>query len=175
MKPSGLRRNSFFSFQFLGRKDKISGVVLDYNDHFTLIRRCDDYRPECYTIFQNKNVKLLSGEFEKRSARILKLKGYSPEKEPIVPLDNLENIFSFIDKHYKLVQIDTRDGLACDVLKYNGMKNERYLFDALNTNAKWSYKLELPEKECRVFHFDNDYVNSLLLITKFKKRVSQKN
>jgi hypothetical protein len=161
----------FLTFKFIGRKDNISGIVLDYNDNWTLLRDCSwDYQLDGYTIFKNDRVEYLYGDFEKRATKILKLKGYNFKKEPKIPIDNLASIFNFISKKYKLIQLDTRKGDACDVVSYLGEDNSLYLFDELTTNAKWRYKLKLPEKECRFISFDNDYLNSLKLITKFKPR-----
>jgi hypothetical protein len=44
----------FLSFQFQGRKDKISGIVLGHNGDYTFIRICIDYRLDGYTIFKNE-------------------------------------------------------------------------------------------------------------------------
>ncbi len=158
----------FFTFEFKGRKDNISGVVLDYNDDWTLLKNCVDYRLDGFIIFKNDKVEHYYGDYEKRATKVLKLKGYNFEKEPKIPIDNLESIFNFISEKYKLIQLYTRKGDACDVVSYLGEDNSLYLFDELTTNAKWRYKLKLPEKECRFISFDNDYLNSLKLITKFK-------
>lgn len=157
----------FFTFKFKGRKDNISGVVLAYNQSMTLIRRCHDYMLDGYTIFKNEKVEHYYGEYEKRAAKILKLKKYSINKEPIIPIDKLETIFNYITEKYKLIQLDTRKGDASDVVSYLNKDGNLYVFDELMTNAKWRYKLRLPEKECRFISFDNDYLNSLKLITKF--------
>jgi hypothetical protein len=162
----------FLTFQFQGRKDNISGIVLGYNDDYTLIRTCIDYRLDGYTIFKNEKVEFIHGDFEKRAARILKLKNYLPEKEPTIPMDALENILMYVGQQYRLIQLDTRKGNAFDVVEYTGRVGKLYQFDELTTNAKWRYKLQLPERECRFINFDNDYLNSLKLITKFKKRRS---
>jgi len=158
------------TFKFVGRKDNISGIVLDYNDNWTLIKTCTDYRLDGYTIFKNEKVEHLFGDYEKRATKILKLKGFTlnMDKEPKIQIDTLANIFDFISKKYKLIQLDTKKGDAFDVVRYLGQDNLVYLFDELTTNAKWRYKLELPEKVCRFISFDNDYLNSLALLAKFK-------
>lgn len=158
----------FLTFQFQGRKDNISGIVLEYNDDYTLIRTCIDYRLDGYTIFKNEKVEFIQGDFEKRAARILKLKKYLPGKELTIPIDTLENILVYVGQKYRLIQLDTRKGDAFDVVDYRGRVGKLYHFEELTTNAKWRYKLQLSERECRFIHFDNDYLNSLKLITKFK-------
>ncbi len=158
----------FFTFKFVGRKHDISGVVLDYNVDWTLIRRCIDYSLDGYTIFKNEKVDHFYGDSEKRATKILKLKKYSFKEKKQIILDSLDAILKSIDKKYGLIQLDTRKGDASDVVKYLGQADSFYLFDELTTAAKWRYKLRLPEKECRFISFDNGYLNSLKLITKFK-------
>jgi hypothetical protein len=78
----------------------------------------------------------------------------------------------YVGQQYRLIQLDTRKGDASDVVGYIGGTGKLYHFDELTPNAKWRYKLQLLERECRFINFDNDYLNSLKLITKFKKRRS---
>src|SRR4030095_4273932 len=158
----------FLTFKFVGRKENISGVVLTYNNDWTLVRRCIDYELDGYTVFKNEKVEHYYGDFEKRAARILKLKNYYFKKEPKIPIDSLETILVFAAKKFKLIQLDTRKGDAFDVVSYLKREDSLYQFDELTINAKWRYKLKLPEKECKFISFDNDYLNSIKLITKFK-------
>ena len=157
----------YFTFKFSGRKSDISGVVLAYNDNYTLVRTVVDYTPDGYTIFRNEKVEHYFGDHEKIATKILKLKNYSADKEPNIPIDTLGNIFSFISDNYKLIQLDTRKGDASDVVRYLGQDGKFYLFDELTTTAKWRYKLSLPERECRCISFDNNYLNALKRITKW--------
>ena len=158
----------YVTFKFAGRKYDISGVVLDYNDDWTLIRACTDYRPDGFTIFKNEKVEYYFGEKERMATKILKLKEYSYLNDPKIALNSLAEMLSAIDKKHALIQLDTRKGDASDVVKYLGEEDSFFLFDELTTTAKWRYKLRLPEKECRFISFDNDYLNSLKLVTRFK-------
>ncbi|MGN6530487.1 MAG: hypothetical protein ACTHK0_01880 [Ginsengibacter sp.] len=159
----------FLTFKFVGRKFDISGVVLDYNDNWTLIRSCPDYSPDGFTIFKNEKVDYYYGVKEKMATKILKLKKYSYQNDPKIILTSLDEILTAIDKKYGLIQLDTLKGDASDVVKYLGQANSLYLFDELTTTAKWRYKLQLPAKECRFISFGNIYLNNLRLVTKFKK------
>jgi hypothetical protein len=159
----------FLTFKFVGRKYDISGVVLDYNDNWTLIRNCSEYSLDGFTIFKNEKVDYFYGDKEKMATKILKLKKYSYLKDPTITLVSLDEMLNTIDKKYGLIQLDTRKGDASDVVRYLGQVDSLYLFDELTTTAKWRFKLRLPEKECRFISFDNRYLNSLKLVTKFKK------
>lgn len=157
-----------YSFKFPKRKSEIQGIVLDYNDEWTLIKRTNDYSTDGFTIFKNDKVEAIQGEYEKFATKILKAKNYSHSKEPKIPIDTLESILSYADKKYNLIQLDTSDGEAFDVVKFQGTENGFYLFDELTTRAKWRYKLKLPAKEIKYISFGNDYLNSLKLVTKFR-------
>lgn len=159
-----------YSFKFPKRKSEIQGIVLNYNDDWTLIKRTNDYSTDGFTVFKNERVEAIQGEYEKFAAKILKAKNYSPLKEPKIPIDSLESLLSYIDKKYNLIQLDTKDGEAFDVVKYLGFEADLYQFDELTTRAKWRYKLKLPAKEIKYISFGNDYLNSLKLVTKFKTK-----
>jgi hypothetical protein len=157
-----------YSFKFPKRKSEIQGIVLDYNDELTLLKRVYDYSTDGFTVFKNEKVEAIQGEYEKFAAKILKAKNYSPLKEPKIPIDSLESLLSYIDKKYNLIQLDTKDGEAFDVVKYLGFEDGLYHFDELTTRAKWRYKLRLPTREINYISFGNDYLNSLKLVTKLK-------
>ena len=95
MRKFGLGK--LYSFKFPRRKSEIRGVVLDYNKEWTLIKCINDYRTDGFTIFKNDKVEASQGEFEKLALKILKLKGYSPLKEPKIPIDTLDSILSYIN------------------------------------------------------------------------------
>lgn len=90
-------------------------------------------------------------------------------KSPSIPIDTLEHILMHVGQQYQLIGLDNQKGDAMDVVAYIGKVGKLYHFDELRPNATWRFKLELPERECRFISFDNDYLNSLKLITKFKK------
>jgi hypothetical protein len=158
----------FLTFKFTGRKSIITGIVLDYNDDWTFIRTIPDYSPYGFTIFKNDGCTYEYGETEKFATRILKMKKLNFSSKPKLKISSLDEILSSIDKKYKLIQLDTNDGEAFDVVKYKKFEDDLYHFDELTTRAKWRYKYTLPEKAIRYISFDNDYLNSLRLVTKFK-------
>jgi len=158
----------FLTFKFVGRKYDVSGVVLDYNDDYTLIRNCNDYLFDGYMIFRNLKVEFFQGDHEKRAMKILKLKKYLFKENLKINLGSLGQIFSYIDKKYGLIQLDNQKGDASDVVKYLGQSGKVYLFNELTVDAKWRDELHLPEKQCRFISFDNDYLKSLKLLGKIK-------
>jgi hypothetical protein len=162
-------KGRFLSFKIKGRKSKISGVVLNWNKDWTLIRRCIDYSVDGYSIIRNKNLTFFYEEYEQRANKILKIKNYNYKSEPKIPIDNLLNIIKYIDKNYKIIQVDTKDGEAFDLLKFKYFENMTFYFDELLANGKWRDVMKFKENVFRVITFDTDYSNSLSLITKIKK------
>jgi len=163
-------KGKLVSFSVKSRKAKLTGVVLDYNSNWTLIKRSCDYTLDGFTIFRNLNVEHYYGEFEIRANKILKLKGYDYKTEPKIPIDSLEEIINYINIHHQLIQVDTKDGYAFDVVKLKKYTGKRYLLDELMPNGKWRDEMDFAENIFRVISFDNDYLNSIKLITKFKKQ-----
>jgi hypothetical protein len=162
-------KGRFLSFKIKGRKSKISGVVLDWNDEWTLIRRCIDYSVDGYSIIRNKNLTFFYEEFEQRANKILKIKKYNYKSEPKIPIDNLLKIVTYVDKNYKIIQVDTKDGEAFDLLKFKYFENMTFYLDELLANGKWRDVMEFKEDIFGVITFDTDYSNSLSLITNIKK------
>jgi hypothetical protein len=150
-----------YCFQFPKRKNDILGIVLAYNEEWILVKRLYDYSLDGYTVFRNNGLTYMQGDYEKFAAKILKAKKYSHLKEPRIPIDSLEVLLTFIDKKYKLVQLDAKDGEAFDVVRFSGKKSSTYHFDELTARAKWRYKLELAENKVDYISFNNDYLNSL--------------
>lgn len=58
-----------------------------------------------------------------------------------------------------------------DVGSYLGFNSDLYVFDDLAAKAKWRYKLRLHGAAIRYISFANEYLNSLKLVTRFKKTV----
>jgi hypothetical protein len=106
-----------------------------------------------YMIFKNDRVEHSYGEYEKRATKILTLKKYSVSKETKIPITSLDEILPFLNKKYKLIQLDTSKGDACDIVRYVEKSDSIYLFDELTPEGKWRYKLRLTEKDCKFISF----------------------
>lgn len=158
----------FLTFIFNESKDPISGIVLSHNDDWILIKRCNDYQIDGFVILRTDTYsKYIQGEFELRAQKILSLKKYNHQKEPIIPISNLDNILEYISKNHTLFSLDTKDGDAFDVLRFSEKKNGKYNLDELLSNGNWRDKLSFSKTVFRVISFDSDYINSLKLITNF--------
>ena len=162
-----MRRGVFLTFSAPERKETFSGVVLNYNEKWVLIRRCADYRLDGYTVFENTGgINYVSGEHEKMTASILKKKRYNYAKDVSVPIQSIDTMLRFITKKYTLLQLESKDGDSFDVVKFIGKKDVLFVFHELTSQAKWRYRLKLPSEELTCISFDNDYLNSLKLLIK---------
>ncbi len=162
-----MTKGKFLTFIISARKEPFSGIILDYNDEWVLIRRCFDYRLDGYTIFKKKGkrVETVYSDYEKVASTILKKKGYNYRKDKKIPINDLKGILDFITQNNILLQLDTKSGDAFDVLKFIKQKdNDLFIFRELTIRVKWRYTLELSPKEIDFISFDNDYLNSLRLL-----------
>jgi hypothetical protein len=101
LKQSSMRKSDIgklYSFKFPKRKDAILGIVLDFSEQWIAVRRLYDYSLDGYTIFRNDKVVYSHGEYERFASKILKKKNYAYLKEPRIPIDSMESLFSNIDK-----------------------------------------------------------------------------
>lgn len=161
-----MRKGGFYSIKFHGRNDFFSGIVLDYNNEWVLIRRCFDYRLDGYTVVRRSKIhSVIYDEFEKRAMLILKKKNYHYSKDERVNIKDIDTLIKVVANKYKLLQIDTNDGKAFDVVKFQKMVNGLYFFKELTVNCKWRYNLTLSESKLNFISFDTDYLNSLKLIS----------
>ncbi|NVN95574.1 MAG: hypothetical protein HXX18_09865 [Bacteroidetes bacterium] len=158
----------FLTFTLNGEKKNISGVVLSYNNDWTLIKQCNDYLIDGYVVLRNDTyLNYIQGEYELRAMKILTLKKYDYKNEPVIPISNLDNIIEYISKKHFLFSLDVKDGDAFDVVKFRNKINGKYNLDELMPNGNFRDLLCFSKTVFRVIRFDTDYMNSLKLITNF--------
>ena len=160
-----MKKGQLFTFKIPFRKETLSGIILNYNDEWVLIRRISEYRLDGYTIFENTDKLIYSrGVYEKFVTRILNKKKYNYKKDLLIPISDTVQMLNEITQKYILIQLDARKGDAFDVVKFVGTKSDVFLFKELTVNAKWRYNLQLQRREIVCISYDNDYLNSLKLV-----------
>jgi hypothetical protein len=167
MKNETITKGLFLSFNIKGRKSDVSGIVLNYSEDWILIKRCDDYTVDGFTVIKRKIATVIANEITQRAQKILSLKKYDYTTEPEMPLSSLQDIVQFIDLHYNIIQIDSKDGEALDLLKFRNLENKIYYMEGLLPSALWGQTLAFKTKEFRVISFDSNYSNSLCMIADF--------
>lgn len=161
------------SLQFADWKQPISGVVLYYNDQFTLMRNLDGFRLDGYIIISHrKGMTYNCGEWEKMANKILKLKGYTSDdiKIPEVELTDLESILIQLSKRCGAFGLHRKWENELYVGKFLSSDAKNIYYDFLIPNGRWDGETVVKKGEIRTVEFDTEYVNSLLLYSNSKKR-----
>lgn len=162
-----LSKGKVYTFKFSGRKYPITGIFLSASDDYILVRHIVDYRLDGYAIFKiTEKMAWNCNSYEKLATVILKKKGYDYKKEKVFPMIDVLQIMEMLKDKYQLVQLDTKKGDTCDIVKFVGKDGSSFVFRELTVDAKWRYRLVLPEKQMRFIFFDNDYLNSLKLVVR---------
>lgn len=162
-----MKKGQFLTFKLKGRRDSISGILLNYSDEWIMIRRCYDYRLDGYTIFDKTKILITTYDaYEKRAELILRKKQYKWKEDFSLKLKSIEDFLTAITLNFTLVQLDNKKGDANDVVKYVDKNGDLFLFKELLVSGEWRFDLLLPRKEVGFISFDTDYLNSLKLIVK---------
>jgi hypothetical protein len=157
----------FIKLKFKDMKP-IDGIVLDYNDNWTLMQ-CNpvDYVTDGYLVIRNKNIKQFErGDGEKWKEKIIKLKGEGKPGQIKVPLDNLEKILKFLTKKFEVVTLNTKEDGICWLGRLKSIDDKLLTIDYLSTKGKWDGQESFKVNDIRVIEFDTDYINSLKLVSK---------
>lgn len=178
MKKSIIRKKhigKFITFLFKYRDEtvKYSGLLIDYNDDWTYIKCTDgDYLVDGFAILKSNYIEQYEvGEWQKFAGKILALKGITIKPEYKLPIDNLEVILSTLSKRFGCFGFQQQTNKSWWFGKIKRINEQELKLDYLNPRAKWtgvkSYKLSA----IRTIQFDNDYINSLLLVANSKKGI----
>lgn len=157
--------------KFSDRKTPLCGLVVDYNDDWTLMKyNPTDYMIDGYVIFKNKNVESFSRDTkEKFKEKIMTLKGVKLLKKDLMPLTNLSVIFQYLNKKFGVFLFETKSETACYVGHMIALDDKKLRIDFLNANGKWDGKMTFRPNDIRVIQFDSDYINSLKLVALSKR------
>jgi hypothetical protein len=159
------------SVKFSDRKVPICGLVVDYNDNWTLMKYNPvDYVIDGYIIFRNKNIEGFRRDSqEKFIERIIKLKGITVVTEDIIPISDLYTILTNLTEKFGLFQLYTKSETACYLGKLKTINTKQLIIDYINTDGKWTGQMKFRPGDIRVIEFDTDYINSLKLVSADRK------
>lgn len=163
---------NLISLKYKDRASEIYGIVLRYEDDFTLMRNnSDEYILDGYCILRHKNLKGYRYDAdEKRKEKVMKLKGIFDDAQLPVPLDNLANILNFINEKYGLFLFYTKSETACYVGKLISIDSRSLVINFMDTDARWIRKVSFRPGDVRVIEFDTDYLKSLQLLANSRKK-----
>jgi hypothetical protein len=162
--------------------EKVSGLWLDENEDWMLLRSIHDYRPDGYLLVAKyfivsetpKNKKLL------QAARVLKLKGVDSTAPANFAFGSIPTMLQWVEQHYKVFQFqDEEDTSFCGQLR--DYDENDYQINSLSPSAELDldYDLWFAFKDLVTIEFDSDYLNSLRLLwqdkVKRKWKLDQRN
>ncbi|MEP6583778.1 MAG: hypothetical protein ABJA90_05915 [Ginsengibacter sp.] len=164
------------SIKYIDRPTPIFGFVIDYNDEWTLLKHNPvDYVVDGYIILRHKNVEgFLRGSGEKFREKVIMLKKQQLPHFSDFPLTDLDTILSSLTKRYGLFQFELKTEKVCYLGKLKSLTQSKLIIDYLNPKGLWTKQMQFRPDDVRTIEFDTDYINSLKLISKSKKRLRQK-
>lgn len=159
------------SVKFTDRKTPIYGYVVDYNDDWTLMKYNPvDYIIDGYIIFRHKNIEGIRRDTdEKWREKVINLKGLQPADKDIIPLTDLETILRYLTHNFGVFQVYTKSETACYLGRLKSIDNKELIMDNLNPKGKWDGQIKFKTSDIKVIEFDTDYINSLKLVSTFRK------
>lgn len=157
--------NKLISIEFSDRKKNETGILLDFSGDWIFMRSNPvDFVIDGYTIIRNKNIESIYREEEEEfTERVIRLKKEQLDLEEKVPLDNIQNIFQFLNDRFGIFQFYKRSEKAVYPGRLNHIDETEIAIDWIDTRAKWSRKRNYKLKKIRIIEFENDYLKSLKL------------
>ena len=162
------------SVKYSDRPTPIFGIVIDYNDDWTLLKHNPvDYVIDGYIILRHKNIEGFHRDTnEKFKEKVIKLKKKHLPDFSSFPLTDLGTILLNLTKRYGIFQFDLKTEKACYLGKLKSLTTNKLTIDYLNPKGIWTKQMEFRPNDIRTIEFDTDYIKSLMLIS--KKRQSPK-
>ena len=153
----------FLTLNFTDRKKPISGLLVDYNDDWTLIKYCPvDYIIDGYVIVRHKNIaNATRDKAEQFKEKIIELKGLAITDKDMFPIDSLDSILANLTKKFGLFSLYTKSESACYLGKLKSLTEKQLIISYLNPQGKWDGEEQFKPNDIRVIEFDNDYINSI--------------
>lgn len=160
------------SLHLRNRATPISGFVLGYNDEWTLLRyRPVDYVLDGYVIVRHKYIKgYTQGDRENFAERVIRKKGYAPEKKGIISLGTLERMLRKVTARHGVFQAELEHEDSCYIGAFLRKKGNDLVYTPLSPSAEWEREDKLKENRIRVVHFGTDYCDSLVLMAGERKK-----
>ncbi len=162
--------NKLISLKFSDRKDIITGLVVDYNDNWTLMKyNTVDYVVDGFIIVRHKNIEGFKRDSdEKFTEKVLLLKGLKPTDDEKMPLTDLKTILNYLTDNFGVFQFYTKSEKASYLGRLISLSTKELIIENLNPKGKWDGQMKFRPGDLRTIEFDNDYINSLKLVAESK-------
>ncbi len=154
------------SFEYADRAMPITGILLEYNEEWTLLRYNPiDYLLDGFVILRNKHVMGYSrGTSEKFTEKVIAKKNYKILPQNAISLTDVPGILQQITETYGLVMFQLKAERKCYVGKFVSYEERRLKIKNLDARARWTGERNFRPGDIRTIEFDTDYLNSLKLV-----------
>ncbi|AUC76174.1 hypothetical protein [Olleya sp. Bg11-27] len=159
------------SLKFSDRNEIITGLVVDYNEDWTLMKyNTVDYIIDGYIIIRHKNIEGFKRESpEKFTEKVLKLKGIETKEYEKIPLTDLSTILNYLTERFGVFQIYTKSEKSSYLGRLISLTSKKLVIENFTPKGKWDGQITFRPGDLRTIEFDNDYINSLKLIAESRK------
>ncbi|WP_129021430.1 hypothetical protein [Edaphocola flava] len=158
--------NEVVSLKVKNRRTPICGVVLEYNDHWTLMKSNPvDYVIDGYMLINNKKVSAFrQDEEELFKQNIVQRKGVLSGTSGLMLSENETALFFTIQNTYGLLQFELKSEKICYIGSIIDVQSEQITVQLVDSYARKTDTMDILINEIVSVHFDNDYTNSLKLV-----------
>lgn len=161
--------NKLISIEFSDRKKIISGFLLDYTEDWILLKTNPaDYLIDGYIIVRNKRIdEVYQDEQEEFAEAVISLKGTTPAYNEKVPLENIQEIFRYLDSKYEMFAFTKKSEKSIYPGRLKDINDKTIRIEWIDTRAQWVGERKFKLDKIRTIEFDSDYLNSLKLASEY--------
>lgn len=153
--------NELVNFSVIEKDEIITGLVIDYNDDYTIIAYNPvDYVIDGFMIFRNRIVEKYMVDENIIKQKIINKKGINSELFFELTSSSILNYFF---KNNLIFSIEISNG-SYFIGKINSMDNDIICFLPLSNSAEWKEEVIINIADIDIIEFKTDYIESLCLI-----------
>ena len=158
--------NKLISIEFSDRKETESGFLIDFSGDWILLKSNPvDFIIDGYTIIRNKNIEAIyHEESEMFTEKVLRLKKLEPKENEKIPLDNITEIFKYINNHFGIFQFYKKSSRKIYPGKLREIDAKEITIDWIDLKGNWAEERSFKLDKIRIIEFENDYLKSLKLV-----------
>ena|ERR1700752_1230197 len=153
------------SFNIKARKEIIEGILLSLSDNWSLlIKNPVDYVIDGFVLVHNPSIDSYKHDTENKFREKIISQKIKRIRTPKINLADTYAVFESLKLLDKVISINNKKGDIVWVGKIIGLLADSVTIKELTPKAKWVGKKTVLFKDINCIQFDDDYVNSLLLI-----------
>lgn len=143
----------------------IKGILIDYSDDWTFLHYNPvDYVLDGYVLIRNSQIDSYRKINSRIENEIFKIKMGLETNENFIAINLNDNFFDFFYINKLVFSIETSDRNFI-IGKIITMDEKGIEIRLLDSKGKWLKERKIQYKKINKIEFNNDYINSLLLVT----------